>query len=126
MREKEREKERTKDVAACLRASKRNRVFLQFNFTGASTREAFTSARETDFTRPAAASNFASLPSRFLLETPLRYLKVTRNLAGFPPEFRLNIIHLVDKRRRSLTESKVKPRRSNYPHFFFLLFRRRT
>lgn len=51
-RENERERERTKDVRACLRARKRNRVFLQFNFTGASTREAFTSAGGTDLLLP--------------------------------------------------------------------------
>lgn len=117
--ERARERGRTKDIGACLRARKRNRVFLQFNFTGASTREAFTSIRETDLP---AASNFTPLPSIFLLETPLRSLKVTRNLAGFPPEFRLNIIRLVDKRRRSLAkESKVKPRRSNYPFLFLFI-----
>lgn len=106
------EGERARDVGACLRARKRNRVFLQFNFTGASTREAFTSAGEIDlpvppplpppFNHPLPPPFSLNPPlSRLLLETFLRSPKVTRNLAGFPPEFRLNIIHIAGASRVS-------------------------
>jgi len=88
------------------RERKRNRVLLQFNFTGASTREAFTSAEGTDLLvppphpTPSKSRALTSLfPSVSLASPPFgklspRFLKVTRNLAGFPPEFRLNIIHV--------------------------------
>jgi len=120
-RERERERERAKDVGTCLCARKRNRVFLQFNFTGASTREAFTSGEGNPL-----AIAFNS-PATLALETSLRSRKVTRNLADLPPEFRLNIIHVVDKRHRSLLLSSSlrqqgeTPTLRDYPFLFPLI-----
>lgn len=104
-----------------MRARKRNRVFLQFNFTGVSTREAFTSAGGTDLLVPPPRPTPPASPA---LGTSLRSRKVTRNLADLPPEFRLNITHVVDERcvvRFPTVKSKVKPRRSDYPFLFLLI-----
>lgn len=72
-------------VYACRREKKRNRVSLQFNFSGVSTREDI---------HPHGKADSWSLLLRHShpRNTPARNLaKVARNLAGFPSNVRTNI-----------------------------------